>query len=660
MKLSIPQLIWEPTAEAVAAARVTGFIQTVNDRTGLALSSYDDLWTYSTEDIAGFWAAVAQYFDIRWHQPPASVLDDPTMPGTRWFPNATLNYAEHALRTPGGADENHLAVLSIREDGSQTELTLTELRSEVGAAQAGLRRLGVGPGVRVVALVPNTVHALIGFLATAALGAVWSSCSPDFGAGSILDRFIQVEPTVLIAVDGYRYGGKSFRTDETVRKLLDALPSLAGAVHIPELDTPTPTGMIGWNELTARRAAPEFTAVPFSAPLWILYSSGTTGLPKPIVHSVGGILLEHLKSLGLQWDIGPGDRFLWFTTTGWMMWNFLIGGLLVGSTVILYDGSPGYPDLTTLWRIVGDHRASVFGVSAAFVTACQKAGVDPSASISLDALRTIGSTGSPLDESGFDWLSGQVGRDVPIISFSGGTDLCTGIVGGAPIVPVWRGEISCRALGARVESYSAEGLPMTDEVGELVITAPMPSMPVFLWGDSFGQRLRSSYFEPWPGVWRHGDWIEITSRGTSIIQGRSDATLNRGGIRMGTAEFYRVVEALPEVDDSLVVDTSSAAGDGDLLLFVVLVNGGDPQGLTNTLRSRIRTELSPRHVPTQVVIVPTLPRTLNGKKCEVPVKRILAGATPGAVISRDALADPTGFDDFLDAMSHLRITAGDR
>jgi len=412
MKLSIPQLIWEPTAEAVAAARVTGFIQTVNDRTGLALSSYDDLWTYSTEDIAGFWAAVAQYFDIRWHQPPASVLDDPTMPGTRWFPNATLNYAEHALRTPGGADENHLAVLSIREDGSQTELTLTELRSEVGAAQAGLRRLGVGPGDRVVALVPNTVHALIGFLATAALGAVWSSCSPDFGAGSILDRFIQVEPTVLIAVDGYRYGGKSFRTDETVRKLLDALPSLAGAVHIPELDTPTPTGMIGWNELTARRAAPEFTAVPFSAPLWILYSSGTTGLPKPIVHSVGGILLEHLKSLGLQWDIGPGDRFLWFTTTGWMMWNFLIGGLLVGSTVILYDGSPGYPDLTTLWRIVGDHRASVFGVSAAFVTACQKAGVDPSASISLDALRTIGSTGSPLDESGFDWLSGQVGRDL--------------------------------------------------------------------------------------------------------------------------------------------------------------------------------------------------------------------------------------------------------
>jgi len=359
MKLSIPQLIWEPTAEAVAAARVTGFIQTVNDRTGLALSSYDDLWTYSTEDIAGFWAAVAQYFDIRWHQPPASVLDDPTMPGTRWFPNATLNYAEHALRTPGGADENHLAVLSIREDGSQTELTLTELRSEVGAAQAGLRRLGVGPGDRVVALVPNTVHALIGFLATAALGAVWSSCSPDFGAGSILDRFIQVEPTVLIAVDGYRYGGKSFRTDETVRKLLDALPSLAGAVHIPELDTPTPTGMIGWNELTARRAAPEFTAVPFSAPLWILYSSGTTGLPKPIVHSVGGILLEHLKSLGLQWDIGPGDRFLWFTTTGWMMWNFLIGGLLVGSTVILYDAARDIrisPPCGELWGTTG--RAS--------------------------------------------------------------------------------------------------------------------------------------------------------------------------------------------------------------------------------------------------------------------------------------------------------------
>ena len=417
--------------------------------------------------------------------------------------------------------------------------------------------------------------------------------------------------------------------------------------------------MIGWDELTSEAAEPEFTPVPFSAPLWVLYSSGTTGLPKPIVQSVGGIVLEHLKSLRLHWDLGPGDRFLWFTTTGWMMWNFLIGGLLVGATIVLFDGSPGHPDLMTLWRLAQRHRVSLFGMSAPYVAACQKAGLRPSTELDLTAIGAIGSTGSPLSTSGFRWIHDEVGKDLQIASFSGGTDICTGIVGGAPTVPVWMGEISCRALGAKVESYSPTGESLLDEVGELVITAPMPSMPVFFWGDEDGSRLRDSYFADYPGVWRHGDWIRITSRGSCVIEGRSDATLNRGGVRMGTAEFYRVVESVPEVADSLVVDTSSSSGEGDLLLFVVFEAGADVTAVTKALRTLIRTELSPRHVPGVVIPVPAVPRTLNGKKSEVPVKRILGGAPVESAVSRDSLADPAGFDAFLQAAREA-LAAGSR
>ncbi len=388
--------------------------------------------------------------------------------------------------------------------------------------------------------------------------------------------------------------------------------------------------------------------MPFDAPLWVLYSSGTTGLPKPIVQSAGGILLEHLKSLALQSDIGPGDRFFWFSTTGWMMWNFLVGGLLVGATVVLYDGNPGHPDLMTLWRLAERHRVSYFGTAAPFVASCRKAGLRPAAELDLTSIRAIGSTGSPLSTDGFRWIHDELGADIQIASVSGGTDLCTAVVGAAPTLPVWMGEISCRALGARVAAFSPDGRPLLNEVGELVITAPMPSMPVYFWGDD-GSRLREAYFADFPGVWRHGDWIRITSRGSCVIEGRSDATLNRGGVRMGTAEFYRVVDSLPEVTDSLVVDTSTASGEGDLLLFVVLAEGADPAAAERRLRGVIRAELSPRHVPGRVVPVSSVPRTLNGKKCEVPVKRILAGAAVDTAVSRDALADPAGFDAFLDA-----------
>ncbi|MGS0684327.1 acetoacetate--CoA ligase [Nakamurella sp. GG22] len=642
-----PPVIWTPMPDSARTTAMAGFTGALENWAGREFPDYAALHSYSVEDLPGFWSAVADYFQIRWHRHPDGVLPVQVMPGADWFPGGTLNYAEHALRTPPGADDDHTAVISIAEDGTEISLTLAELRGQVGAFQAGLRRLGVSAGDRVVNLVPNTVHALIGFLATASLGAVWSSCSPDFGSTSLLDRFTQVEPTVLIAVDGYRYGGKEFHIADTVRQLRDALPSLTRVIHIPDLHTPTPEGMTDWHELTAQPADPQFTPVPFSAPLWILYSSGTTGPPKPIVHSVGGIVLEHLKSLGLHWDLKCNDRFLWFTTTGWMMWNFLIGGLLVGSTVLLYDGSPANPDLTTLWRIVDRHRVTVFGVSAAYVTACRKAEVHPGQHQDLTSLRTIGSTGSPLDDDGFDWLIQNVGDQVQIVSFSGGTDLCTGIVGGAPTVPVWKGEISCRALGAAVQSYSPGGQPLVDQVGELVITQPMPSMPVYFWGDTDGSRLGDSYFADYPGVWRHGDWIRITSRGSCIIDGRSDATLNRGGIRMGTAEFYRIVDPLPSVIDSLVIDTSTAADEGDLLLFVVLTPDAETESTAQQLRTLIRSELTPRHVPGQIIHLPSLPRTLNGKKCEVPIKRILTGTPPDQAISRDALADPTALDSFL-------------
>lgn len=654
----VPEVLWAPTPQRVARAAITDFAAFVTQRTGTEYPHYQDLWEFSTTDLAGFWSAAAEYFGVRWHQRPTEVLPEAVMPGADWFPGGTLNYAEHALAALGRGVDADPAVIAVAEDGTEQLLTLEDLRSRVGAAQAGLRRLGVGAGDRVVALVPNTVHALVGFLATASLGAVWSSCSPDFGAPSVIDRFTQISPTVLLAVDGYRYGGKEFAVTQTVQKIRAALPSLAGAVHIPDLGTAAPPGMITWDELTSVAAEPEFTPVPFSAPLWVLYSSGTTGLPKPIVQSVGGILLEHLKSLRLHWDLGPGDRFLWFTTTGWMMWNFLIGGLLAGATVILYDGNPGHPDLMTLWKLAERHRVTLFGMSAPFVAACEKEGLTPSTQLDLTAIGAIGSTGSPLATSGFRWIHDQVGAGIQIASFSGGTDICTGIVGGSPTVPVWMGEISCRALGAKVESFSPTGESLLDEVGELVITAPMPSMPVFFWGDDDGSRLRDSYFADYPGVWRHGDWIRITSRGSCVIEGRSDATLNRGGVRMGTAEFYRIVESVPEVDDSLVVDTSSASGEGDLLLFVVLDPGADGGTVSTALRTLIRRELSPRHVPGQIVAVPAIPRTLNGKKCEVPVKRILAGSPVEEAVSRDALADPAGFDGFLQAARGALASGG--
>ena len=572
------------------------------------------------------------------------------MPGAKWFPGATLNYAERALANTGGKP----AVIAR----SQTRVadvvwTGAELADRVARVAAGLRRLGVGKGDRVVAWLPNVPESIAALLATASIGAIFSSCAPEFGPRAVADRVRQIEPKVLLAVDGYRYGARAVdRTGEVARLRAD-LPTLEATVVLPYLnDAFDPVrfpGAISWDDLVSQTAPLAFEAVPFDHPLYILYSSGTTGLPKAIVHGHGGILLEHWKMLALHHDLGPSDRFLWFTTTGWMMWNYLVSGLLVGSAVVLFDGDPGYPDLSALWRLASDLEVTYFGTSAPFLHACLRAGLAPGRSFDLSRLRGVGSTGAPLLPEGFEWVYENVGRDLLLASISGGTDVCTAFVGGSPLVPVYAGEISCRCLGAKVEAFDSEGRSVVGELGELVLTEPLPSMPVGFWNDPDGERYRASYFDRFPGVWWHGDWIEITPRGTCIITGRSDATLKRGGVRLGTSEFYGVVEALPEVAESLVVHLpDDAGGPGELLLFVALEKGAE---LDDPLRARIaavlREGLSPRHVPDRIYAIPSVPRTLNAKKLEIPVRRILSGATADEVANAGAMANPESLDFFV-------------
>jgi acetoacetyl-CoA synthetase len=638
-------LLWEPSSERVAASRLSAFAAWLEREAGRRFATYEELWHFSVTELDSFWRLLATYFDVRFHTPARAVLEG-AMPAAHWFPGATLNYAEHALRADDGAP----ALVFRAEDGRRETRTYGELRAEVARLRTGLAKLGVRSGDRVAALLPNRPETVALFLATVSLGAVFSSCSPEFGAASILDRFRQIEPKVFVTVDGYRYGGKAFDRSADVRAIAQALPG-ARLVVLPELGGDVGVPSLAFSSLASESGPLEFEAVPFEHPLWILYSSGTTGLPKPIVQGHGGILLEHLKALALHGDLGQGDRFFWYSTTGWMMWNYLVSGLCLGATLVLYDGSPAHPGMDTLWKLAEAEGVTYFGASAPFLLACKKAKLVPRERHELGALRAIGTTGAPLPADGFAWVYDAVKRDLLLASVSGGTDVCTAFVLSCPWLPVHAGEIQCRGLGAKIEAYDVNGHAVVGEVGELVLTEPLPSMPVGFWGDTDGSRFRESYFSTYPGVWRHGDWIKLTERGSCVIYGRSDSTLNRGGVRMGTSEFYRVIEALPEIADSLVVDTGSLEGDavGKLWLFVVLTPGTllDSE-LERRIKATVRRDLSPRHVPDTIVAVRAVPRTLNGKKLEVPVKRILLGTPAEKAASRDTLADPTALDAFVE------------
>ena len=644
------QLLWRPSEAQREQSRLTDYLRYLERTHGLQFQDYAALYAWSVTALGDFWTSIAQYFDVKFRT-RAAAGPSGALPWASWFEGAELNYAEQALRVR----DERVAVVARSERGERRTWTRAELANDVARARAGLRRLGVGRGDRVAALLPNGGEALIAFLATASLGAIWSSCAPEFGVSSVLDRFRQIEPQVLITVARYEYGGKTFDRSADVAQIAASLPSLRGTVCVGEGQESVP-GALSFEALLADYEPLLFEPVPFDHPIWVLYSSGTTGLPKAIVHGHGGMLLEHLKALALHMDLGEKDVFFWFSTTGWMMWNMLVSGLLVGATVVLYDGSPAFPNLLALWRLAEEEQVSYFGSSAPYLLACQKAGLEPGKAHDLSAIRGLGTTGAPLPADGFGWVYTHVSEHLLLGSVSGGTDVCTAFLLSSPLLPVRAGEIQCRGLGAKIEAFDEAGRAVTGEVGELVLTAPFPAMPVYFWGDSDGARFLDSYFSMYPGIWRHGDWIKLTPDGGAVIYGRSDSTLNRGGVRMGTSEFYRVVERIPEIADSLVVDTGSLEdATGTLYLFVVLAPGAALDlDLRRRLATEVRRELSPRHVPDQILSVPAVPRTLNGKKLEVPVKRLLLGASAATVASRDTLANPTALDDFARLALELR------
>ena len=659
--------LWEPDADTVRNARISHYMRWLADRgietgdlrsSAAAAAAYQRLWEWSVASPGEFWTSVWDYFDVLGTRPDdGPALTGTTMPDVHWFPGATLNYARNALRT-AWTDPDRPAIVAVSERRGTTELTYAELAAEVARVARGLRSLGVTMGDRVAALLPNIPEAVIGLLAAASIGAIWSSCSPDFGTRSVVDRFAQIEPAVLLAVDGYTYNGKDYSRTGVVAEIAGQLPTLKAVVMVDLLgtaeanppDLPAGVQRLAWpgpDPGPEPEPQAEFEEVPFEHPLWVVYSSGTTGLPKPIVHGHGGIVLEHLKALALHMDLKPGDRFTWYTTTGWMMWNFLAGGLLAGATIVVYDGSATFPATDRLWRLAADQRLSYLGVGAPYLTACQKADLTPQEVYDLTDLRGIGSTGSPLPPEGFVWVYGQVKGTVQLGSMSGGTDVCTGFVGHCPLLPIRSGVISGRSLGAAVHAFDEDGHAVIGQVGELVLTRPMPSMPVRFWNDTGGKKYRDSYFAEFPGVWRHGDWIEILpvkgegEAGGCVIYGRSDATLNRGGVRMGTSEFYRVVESFPEVADSLVVDTGRLGAEGRLVLFIQPATGHElGEVLTQRIKAALRQQLSPRHVPDEVRAVPGVPRTLSGKKLEIPVRKILLGTPVEQAADPSALANP--------------------
>lgn len=649
-------LLWEPTEEMKQQANVTRYMRWLEREKGLHFVDNEALWQWSVDHLEDFWASFWEYAQIKASKPYRAVLGSRSMPGAQWFPGAELNYAEHVFRN---TTSERPALIFQAEGQAQREISWDELYQHVASVAQALRDMGVQRGDRVVSYMPNIPESVFAFLASASLGAIWSSCAPDFGTRSVIDRFQQIEPKVLFAVDGYRYNGKVIDRRGTITELQAALPTLQKTIVLPYAFTDTSadsyTNALLWREMPESTSPLTFEQVPFEHPLWVLYSSGTTGLPKAIVQGQGGILLEHLKNLDLGMDLKPEDRFFWFTTTGWMMWNLLIGGLLLGTTVLLYDGSPAYPNIGTLWEFAEQSGMTFFGTSAGFILSCMKAGIEPGKTYDLHRLRGLGSTGSPLPPEGFLWVYNEVKKDLWLASVSGGTDVCSAFLGGSILLPVRAGELQCRAFGAKVEAFDEQGKPLIDEMGELVITEPLPSMPLFFWNDPEGKRYRESYFEMYPGIWRHGDWLKITPQGSGIIYGRSDSTINRKGIRMGSSEIYRIVEDMPEVLDSLILGVEQAGGNYYMPLFVVLREGVVlDDALKNRIRERLRTSLTPHHVPDEIVAVPEVPRTLNGKKMEVPVKKVFLGTPVEKAISVDSMSNPQAMQFFVEFAKKLK------
>ncbi len=641
---------WEPTAQDIASARITDFAAFVTARTGDEYPDYQALWQWSVDDIEGFWQAVWDYFELG--ENAGTVLGSREMPGAEWFPGTRLNYVDQIIRM---AQFGRPAVIALHEDAEPQEVSWAELIEQVTVFARTLRAQGVEAGDRVVGYLPNIPEAIVAFLATASIGAVWSACGQDYSAKAALDRLGQLDPTVLVTADGYRFGGKQHDKRADIAALRDGLNVLATVV-VSQLGLDVPD-TLSWTDAVADAGLGVIETLPvdFDHPLWIVFSSGTTGLPKGIVHGHGGVLLEHLKALALQSNMGPEDTFFWYTSPSWMMWNFQIAGLLTGTTVVTYDGSPtaGGPD--ALWRIAAQVGATVFGTSPGYVLGCVKAGSVPRAEHDLSALRSVGITGSSLPVSSALWLNENAGDHVQVNSISGGTDVVSAFVGGAPTVPVWPGELSAPFLGVALDAFDEQGAPVRGEVGELVITAPMPSMPVRFWHDDDGKRYHAAYFDTYPGVWRHGDWITRTEHGSIVVHGRSDSTLNRHGIRMGSADIYQVVEQFPEIAEALVIGAEQPDGGYWMPLFVVLAPGAE---LTDDLKSRlataIRTEVSPRHVPDEIREAPGIPHTRTGKKLEVPIKKLFQGADPARVVERSAVDDPALLDWY------ARITPPDR
>ena len=649
-------ILWTPTKERADASTMAEFERFLKDKRGLTFDDYNAMWDWSVTDLDGFLSAIWEYFDVKASAPYTSVMAKRQMPGAEWCPGAMLNFTDQIMKHVDSQPEGDALIVQSETFGRK-RLSWTELRDQVASVAAHLRDMGVTKGDRVVAVLPNTETAMIAFFATASIGAIWSLCAPDMGHVAILDRFKQIEPKVLIAQDGYVHAGKTVDRREILAGLETALPSLVQCVTVPFVGD-LPQGHMAWDSLLDRDAPYESTQVPFDHPLWIVYSSGTTGNPKPIVHGHGGIILESAKQ-SLHHDFRRGGRYCWLTSSGWIMWNSQFTALGQGTTVAMFDGAPNYPDMGVIWRFVADEKLDFFGAGAAFFSGCMKAGLTPRDEVDLSALRSLGSTGSPLSSDAYDWIYSKVKEDVWLAPISGGTDLAGAFVLGHPGMPVRAGEMQCRALGNAVRAFDEDGNDLTGVVGELVCTEPLPSMPLYFWGDDDGSRLHDSYFDTYAGIWRHGDWIEINAHGGSVIYGRSDATINRKGLRLGSAEIYQAVEGLDEVMDSLVVDLEFLGRESFMPLFVVPAQGvAFDDAFKDKINAAIRKNVSARFIPNEIIEVAEVPRTLSGKKLEVPVKKLLLGQDPEKVVNKDSMANPDSFDFYV-AYAKTRATQKD-